>query len=66
MLTKSLKARKDDLSSPEKQLEFLDEGLFEEGELPRFKDKIAETGKFPLKPKKYAYYFRLTVNQKMV
>ena len=52
MLTKSLKARKDDLSSPEKQLEFLDEGLFEEGELPRFKDKIAETGKFPLKPKK--------------
>lgn len=52
MLTKSLKARKDDLSSPKKQLEFLDEGIFEEGELPRFKDKIAESGKFPLKPKK--------------
>ncbi len=52
MLTKSLKARKDDLSSSEKQLEFLDEGIFQEGELPKFKDKIAESGKFPLKPKK--------------
>ncbi|MCM4155555.1 arsenosugar biosynthesis radical SAM (seleno)protein ArsS [Gramella sp. AN32] len=52
MLIKSLKARKADLSSPKKQLEFLDKGLFEEGDLPRFKDKIAQTGKFPLKPKK--------------
>ncbi len=52
MLTKSLKARKDDLSSPKKQLEFLDKGIFAEGELPRFKEKISESGKFPLKPKK--------------
>ena len=52
MLTKSLKARKDDLSSPQNQLKFLSNGIFKEGELPRFREKIAETGKFPLKPKK--------------
>ncbi|MDX1544223.1 MAG: arsenosugar biosynthesis radical SAM protein ArsS [Christiangramia sp.] len=52
MSIKSLKARKDDLSSPENQLEFLSNGIFKKGELPLFKEKIAETGKFPLKPKK--------------
>lgn len=52
MLIKSLKARKNVLSSPVNQLEFLDNGIFTEGELPFFKDKIAETGNFPLKPKK--------------
>lgn len=52
MLTKSLKARKDDLSSPVNQLKFLSNGIFKDGELPLFKDKIAETGNFPLKPKK--------------
>ncbi|MDT0687511.1 arsenosugar biosynthesis radical SAM (seleno)protein ArsS [Autumnicola psychrophila] len=52
MPLKSLKAREDDLSSPSKQLEFLNNGLFSDGELPRFKDKIAETNKLPLKPKK--------------
>ena len=52
MLTKSLKARKDDLSSPGNQLEFLSNGIFKQGELPTFKEKIAQTGKFPLKPKK--------------
>ncbi len=52
MLGKSLKARKKDLSKPEKQLEFLNNGIFKEGELPTFKDKIAESGNFPLKPKK--------------
>jgi len=52
MLTKSLKARKDDLSSPENQLKFLNNGIFKDGKLPRFKDKISETGNFPLKPKK--------------
>ena len=40
MSVKSLKARKDDLSSPKKQLEILDNGMFEDGDLPRFKDKI--------------------------
>ena len=52
MLIKSLKARKNDLSSSENQLKFLSNGIFSEGELPYFKDKIAETGNFPLKPKK--------------
>ncbi len=52
MSVKSLKARKDDLSSPEKQLEILNNGLFEEGDLPRFRQKIAETGHKPFKPKK--------------
>ncbi len=52
MPVKSLKARKDDLSSPANQLEFLGNGIFKDGELPTFKAKIAESGKFPLKPKK--------------
>lgn len=52
MLTKSLKARKNDLSRPHNQLEFLNNGIFKDGELPYFKDKVAETGNFPLKPKK--------------
>lgn len=51
-LLKSLSARKDDLSKPANQLKFLSNGIFREGELPLFKDKIAETGNFPLKPKK--------------
>ena len=51
-LLKSLSARKDDLSKPENQLTFLSNGIFKEGELPLFKDKIAETGNAPLKPKK--------------
>ena len=52
MTVKSLKARKDNLSSSKNQLDFLSNGIFKKGELPKFKDKIAETGNFPLKPKK--------------
>ena len=51
-LLKSLAARKDDLSSPANQLKFLSNGIFKEGGLSSFKDKIAVTGHFPLKPKK--------------
>jgi radical SAM/Cys-rich protein len=51
-ILKSLKARKSDLSKPENQLAFLNNGIFKEGKLPLFKDKIAETGNFPLKPRK--------------
>ncbi len=51
MSIKSLKARKDDLSSPQNQLEFLSNGIFKKGELPTFKQKISETGNFPLKPR---------------
>ncbi|NER14772.1 radical SAM/Cys-rich domain protein [Leptobacterium flavescens] len=52
MATKSLLARKDDLANTETQLEYLSNGIFANGELPTFKDKIAETGNFPLKPRK--------------
>ncbi|MEP6261001.1 MAG: arsenosugar biosynthesis radical SAM (seleno)protein ArsS [Gillisia sp.] len=50
--TKSLAARKDDLSNPANQLKYLSNGIFREGGLPYFKDKVALTGHFPLKPKK--------------
>lgn len=52
MATKSLKARHNELSKTEKQLEILEGGLFRSGELPYFRDKIAASGNFPLKPKK--------------
>lgn len=52
MSIKSLKARKNDLSDPVKQLEILSNGIFGRGELPYFKDKIAETIDLPFKPKK--------------
>ena len=51
MATKSLKARHLELADNHRQLEILNGGLFEEGELPYFKDKIAEIGHFPLKPR---------------
>lgn len=53
MPAKSLAARKDDLSNPVRQLEFLSNGIFKTGELPLFKDKIAQSGSSPLKPKKF-------------
>ncbi len=49
---KSLKANQNALASTQKQLEILNGELFESGDLPYFKDKIAETGQFPLRPKK--------------
>ncbi len=52
MATKSLTARNNDLAHTDKQLEILNNGIFQGGELPYFKDKIGETGQFPLKPKK--------------
>ena len=52
MSVKSLKARNKELSKPEKQLEFLSEGIFGKGDLPLFKDKISEAGKQSLKPRK--------------
>ncbi|MGI9548095.1 MAG: arsenosugar biosynthesis radical SAM (seleno)protein ArsS [Flavobacteriaceae bacterium] len=52
MATKSLKARHNILSETANQLEILEGGVFEEGELPYFRDRIAATGDFPLRPKK--------------
>ena len=52
MATKSLKARHNALADTKNQLEILEDGIFRDGELPYFKDKIAESGHFPLRPKK--------------
>jgi len=52
MATKSLKARHDALADINKQLNILENGMFAEGELPYFRDKIAESGHFPLRPQK--------------
>lgn len=51
MATKSLKARQSDLASTQNQLDYLEGGLFASGELPRFKDKLADAGLKALKPK---------------
>jgi radical SAM/Cys-rich protein len=50
MTTKSLLARKDDLSATDNQLKILNGGDFSNGTLPRFADKIAQIGHLPLKP----------------
>ena len=52
MPTKSLAARKSNLSNPVEQLKFLSNGIFGNGELPLFREKIAATGDLPLKPGK--------------
>ncbi|MEL0653017.1 arsenosugar biosynthesis radical SAM (seleno)protein ArsS [Algibacter sp. TI.3.09] len=52
MATKSLKKRESDLANSNRQLDILSNGIFKNGELPTFKDKISETGQFPLKAKK--------------
>ena len=52
MATKSLKARQKELADTHKQLDILSGGIFASGELPFFRDKIAETGQAPLRPKK--------------
>lgn len=52
MATKSLQKRESDLANSNRQLDILSNGIFKNGELPTFKDKISETGQFPLKAKK--------------
>ena len=49
--TQSLHKRESELAKTNKQLEILSNGIFANGELPTFKDKIAESNQFPLKPK---------------
>ena len=51
-LSKSLAARKNELADPQKQLEFLSNGIFGSGKLPLFNEKISTSGISPLKPKK--------------
>lgn len=52
MSTKSLAARKNKLSNPVEQLIYLSNGIFGNGDLPLFRDKIAASEALPLKPKK--------------
>lgn len=52
MKLKSLHKRHNELANAKRQLEILSNGIFQNGDLSKFKDKIAETGQFPLKPKK--------------
>lgn len=52
MATKSLKARNNDIANTNRQLEILSNGIFANGELPTFANKIKETNQFPLRPKK--------------
>jgi len=52
MVTKSLKKRESDLANSNRQLEILSNGIFQNGELPKFSEKIAETNQLPLRPKK--------------
>jgi radical SAM/Cys-rich protein len=50
--TQSLHKRESELANSNRQLEILSNGIFKTGELPKFKDKIAQIGQFPLRPKK--------------
>jgi len=52
MATKSLQARNNDLANTQRQLEILSNGIFADGELPTFANKIKETNQFPLRPKR--------------
>lgn len=52
MAIKSLLARKNKLSDPKKQLEFLAQGIFEDGELPTFNEKLKAHQLFPIQPSK--------------
>ncbi len=49
-MIKSLKARKHELASKERQIEFLSNGIFGEGELPTFKESLGKIEMYPLRP----------------
>ena len=48
----SLHKRENQLANSNRQLEILNGGIFENGELPTFAKKITQTNQFPLRPKK--------------
>lgn len=50
MTEKSLAFRKDSLSDPKVQLKYLNNGIFGNGELPFFSEKLKGQASFPLKP----------------
>ena len=51
MTQKSLHKRHSELANSKRQLQILSNGIFQDGELPKFRDKISETNQFPLKAK---------------
>jgi radical SAM/Cys-rich protein len=51
-MLKSLQAKDSPLSQTEKQLDILSNGIFKDGSLPTFGEKIRESNQFPLKSKK--------------
>ena len=50
MKIKSLKARQDSLAQTEKQLEILSGGIFNDGSLPTFKEKVKSSNLPPVRP----------------
>lgn len=50
MPIKTLKRRNSKLSDSQEQLKFLSNGIFGDGELPTFREKLEESGQAPLKP----------------
>lgn len=52
MISKSLHAKHSALSKTEKQLEILSNGIFKNGSLPTFAEKIKTVNQFPLRPTK--------------
>ena len=52
MKLKTLHKRHNELANAKRQLEILSNGIFLNGDLPKFKDKIAETNQFPIRPKR--------------
>jgi radical SAM/Cys-rich protein len=50
-MLKSLKSRVNDLANTERQLEILAGGIFKDGSLPTFANKLKEQNNLPLKPK---------------
>ncbi|SFN38744.1 radical SAM/Cys-rich domain-containing protein [Bizionia echini] len=51
-MIKSLKKQEKEIADSKRQLDILSNGIFKTGELPTFKDKIAESNQFPLQAKK--------------
>jgi len=51
-MLKSLHKRHSELANSKRQLEILSNGVFKNGDLPTFKEKISETNQFPLQAKK--------------
>jgi radical SAM/Cys-rich protein len=51
MSIQSLHKRANELADSQRQLNLLSEGVFADGSLPKFKDKLTALGQFPIRPK---------------